>query len=87
MDYKWIKFEPDDGEKINTQAIKLLADPEIICTVLFAVKTNKDGSTSPVFLISQNFKDPQIFVNDFVKLLGEHAKFNLARRNKNDCYK
>ena len=80
MVHKWIKFEPEEGEKINTQAIKLLADPEIVCTVLFAIKTNKDGSSSPVFLLSQNFKDPQIFVNDFVKLLEEHAKFNQVKR-------
>ncbi len=76
MDYKWIGFEPEEGEKINTQAIKLLADPDIICTVLFAVKTNRDGSTSPVFLLSKNFKDSRIFINDFMKLLVEHAKFN-----------
>lgn len=81
MAYKWIKFEPEEGEKINTQAIKLLADPNIVCTVLFAVKTNKDGSSSPVFLLSQNFKDTQIFINDFVKLLEEHAKFNQIKRN------
>jgi len=79
MTHTWIKFEPDEGEKINTQAIKLLADPDIVCTVLFAVKANKDGSTSPVFLISQNFKDPQIFIDDFVKLLTEHAKFNQVK--------
>ena len=77
MGHKWLSFEPEEGEKINVQAIKLLADPEIVCTVLFAVKTNKDGSRSPLFLLSQNFKDPQIFVNDFVKLLAEHSKFNL----------
>ncbi len=76
MTYKWIEFEPEEGEKINTQAIKLLADPDIVCTVLFAVKTNRDGSTSPVFLLSKNFKDSQIFINDFMKLLVEHAKFN-----------
>lgn len=81
MAFKWIKFEPEEGEKINTQAIKLLADPNIVCTVLFAVKTNKDGSSSPVFLLSQNFKDAQIFINDFVKLLEEHAKFNQIKRN------
>lgn len=81
MAYKWIEFEPDEGEKINTQAIKLLADPEIVCTVLFAIKGNKDGSTSPVFLLSQNFKDPQIFINDFLKLLTEHAKFNQVKRD------
>ncbi len=79
MSHKWIQFEPEEGEKINTQAIKLLADPDIICTVLFAVKRNKDGSTNPVFLISQNFKDPQIFIDDFVKLLMEQAKFNQVR--------
>lgn len=81
MTYKWIEFEPDEGEKINTQAIKLLADPDIICTVLFAVKTNKDGTSSPVFLVSQNFKDPKIFIDDLIKLLGEHAKFNQVKRN------
>lgn len=81
MTYKWIEFEPKEGEKINVQAIKLLADPDIVCTVLFAVKTNKDKSQSPVFLISQNFKDAQIFIDDFVKLLGEHAKFNQVKRN------
>lgn len=80
MTYKWINFEPEEGEKINTQAIKLLADPEIVCTILFAVKTNKDGSSSPVFLVSRNFKDPQIFIDDFVKLLAEHAKFNQIKR-------
>ena len=81
MTYKWIEFEPEEGEKINVQAIKLLADPDIVCTVLFAVKKNKYGSSSPIFLISQNFKDAQIFINDFVKLLGEHAKFNQVKRN------
>jgi hypothetical protein len=81
MTYKWIEFEPDEGEKINVQAIKLLADPNIVCTVLFAVKKNEDGSSGPVFLLSQNFKDGQIFVNDFVKLLGEHARFNQVERN------
>lgn len=81
MAHKWMTFEPDEGELINTQAIKLLADPEIVCTVLFAVKTNKDGSTNPVFLVSRNFKDPQIFVNDFVKLLTEHAKFNQVKKD------
>lgn len=79
MTYEWIGFEPEEGEKINTQGIKLLADPNIVCTVLFAVKTNKDGSTSPVFLLSQNFKDPQVFINDFVKLLTDHAKFNQVK--------
>lgn len=77
---KWMKFEPDEGEAINVQAIKLLADPFIICTVLFAVKENKDGSKSPVFLLSQNFRDGQLFINDFIKLLGEHAKFNQVKR-------
>jgi len=81
MTYKWIEFEPEEGEQINTQAIRLLADPDIVCTVLFAIKTNKDGSSSPAFLLSQNFKDPRIFINDFVKLLAEHAKFNQVRRN------
>lgn len=81
MEYRWIEFEPDEGEKINTQTIKLLADPEIVCTVLFAVKTSKDGSVNPVFLLSQNFKDPKIFIEDFVKLLGEHAKFNQVKRD------
>jgi hypothetical protein len=81
MTHKWIEFEPDEGEKINVQAIKLLADPNIVCTVLFSVKKNDDGSSSPVFLLSQNFKDGQLFVNDFVKLLGEHAKFNQVKRN------
>jgi hypothetical protein len=79
MTHKWIQFEPEEGERINTQAIRLLADPEIVCTVLFAVKTNKDGSTNPVFLISNNFKDPQIFIDDFVKLLMEQAKFNQVK--------
>jgi len=79
MKHKWIQFEPEEGEIINTQAIRLLADPEIVCTVLFAVKTNKDGSTNPVFLISKNFKDPQIFIDDFVKLLIEQAKFNQVK--------
>ncbi len=81
MAYKWINFEPEEGEVINTQAIRLLADPQIVCTVLFAVKTNNDGSTNPVFLVSRNFKDPQIFINDFVKLLAEHAKFNQIKRD------
>jgi hypothetical protein len=76
MTYKWMGFEPEEGEKINIQAIKLLADPSIVCTVLFAVKTNKDKSQNPIFILSQNFKNPQIFINDFVKLLAEHAKFN-----------
>lgn len=85
--HKWIKFEPEEGELINTRAIRLLADPEIVCTVLFAVKTNKDGSTNPVFLLSQNFKDPRIFIDAFVKLLVEQAKFNQIGndvRGKND---
>ncbi len=80
MSYNWIEFEPNEGEKINTQAIKLLADPTVICTVLFAVKTNKDGSSSPVFLLSQNFKDGKLFINDFIELLSKHAKFNQIQR-------
>lgn len=80
MSYDWIEFEPTEGEKINTQAIKLLADPTIICTVLFAVKTNKDGSSSPVFLLSQNFKDGKIFIYDFIELLSKHSKFNQIQR-------
>jgi hypothetical protein len=81
VDMKWISIKPDNGDKINEQAIKLLSDSSITCTVLFAVKENKDGSKSPVFLISQNFRDPQFFIDDFMKLLGEHAKFNQVKRN------
>lgn len=77
---QWKEFKPRDEDKINDQAIELLSDPDIICTVLFAVKDNKDGSKSPVFLVSQNFRDPQFFINDFMKLLGEHAKFNQIRK-------
>ena len=73
---KWIEIKPEKGSKINEQAMKLLSDDSIVCTVLFAVKDNDDGSKSPVFLVSQNFRDPQFFINDFMKLLGEHAKFN-----------
>mgnify|MGYP003394394534 FL=1 len=48
--------------------------------MLCAVKENNDGSKTPVFLISQNFRDPQFFIEDFMKLLGEHAKFNQVIR-------
>lgn len=73
---KWKEIKPKKGEKINEQAMKLLSDESVTCVVLFAVKNEKDGSGTPVFLISQNFRDPQFFIEDFVKLLGEHAKFN-----------
>jgi hypothetical protein len=76
IDAKWISIKPSNDDKINEQVIKLLSDNSITCTVLFAVKENKDGSKFPVFLVSKNFRDPQFFVDDFVKLLGEHAKFN-----------
>lgn len=81
VDMKWVSFESDNGDKINEQAKKLLSDDSITCTVLFAVKENKDGSRSPVFLISRNFRDPQFFIDDFMKLLGEHARFNQVKRN------
>lgn len=77
---KWIVFKPEKGSKINEQAMKLLSDQSVTCTVLFGVKDNKDGSKSPVFLVSQNFRDPQFFIEDFMKLLGEHAKFNQVIR-------
>lgn len=77
---EWKEFKPKTEDKINDQAMALLSDPDVICTVLFAVKNNKDGSKSPVFLVSQNFRDPQFFINDFMKLLGEHAKFNQIRK-------
>jgi hypothetical protein len=73
---KWIEIKPEKGSAINQQAITLLSDTSITCTVLFAVKENTDGSKSPVFLVSQNFRDPQFFIEDFMKLLGEHAKIN-----------
>jgi len=79
---KWIELKPEKGSKINEQAVALLSDQSVICTVLFAIKENKDGSKSPVFLVSQNFKDPQFFIEDFVKLLGEHAKFNQVIRKE-----
>lgn len=79
---KWIEIKPEKGSKINEQAIALLSDQSVICTVLFAVKANNDGSKSPVFLISQNFRDPQFFIEDFMKLLGEHAKFNQIIRKE-----
>lgn len=77
---KWIVLKPEKGSKINEQAMKLLSDQSVTCTVLFAVKDNKDGSKTPVFLVSQNFRDPQFFIEDFMKLLGEHAKFNQVIR-------
>ncbi len=76
---KFIKIEPKDNDKINEQAIELLSDKSVTCTVLFAVKENSDGSRSPVFLLSSNFIDPQFFVEDFVRLLAEHAKFNQVK--------
>lgn len=79
VDMKWIAIKPDNGGKINEQAMELLSDNSITCTVLFAIKENKDGSKSPVFLVSRNFRDPQFFIDDFMKLLGEHAKFNQVR--------
>ncbi len=79
---KWVEIKPEKGSKINQQAIALLSDQSVICTVLFAVKENSDGSKSPVFLVSQNFRDPQFFIDDFMKLLEEHAKFNQVK-NKN----
>lgn len=77
---KWIEFKPEKEDKINEQAIRLLSDPDMTCTVLFVIKDNKDGSKSPVFLISQNFRDPKFFIEDFFKLLDEHAKINQVRR-------
>ena len=77
---KWIEIKPEKGSKINQQAVALLSDQSVICTVLFAVKENNDGSKSPVFLVSQNFRDPQFFIEDFMKLLGEHAKVNQVIR-------
>lgn len=77
---EWKKLKLKDEDKINDQAMSLLSDPDVICTVLFAVKNNKDGSKSPIFLVSQNFRDPRFFINDFMKLLGEHAKFNQIRK-------
>lgn len=73
---RWIELKPENGSKINQQAITLLTDQSVTCVVLFGIKDNKDGSKSPVFLVSQNFRDPQFFIEDFMKLLGEHAKFN-----------
>ena len=79
---KWVELKPEKGSKINQQAIALLSDQSVTCTVLFAVKDNKDGSKSPVFLVSQNFRDAQFFIEDFMKLLGEHAKFNQVIRKE-----
>lgn len=79
---KWIHIKPEKDSKINEQAMKLLSDQSVTCTVLFGVKTNNDGSKSPVFLVSQNFRDPQFFIEDFMKLLGEHAKFNQVIKNE-----
>jgi hypothetical protein len=73
---KWMEFKPEKNDKINEQAIRILSNPDIVCTVLFAVKDNKDGTKTPVFLISQNFRDPKFFIDDFIKLLAEHAKIN-----------
>jgi hypothetical protein len=81
VDMNWVSVEPDNADKINEQAIKLLSNNSTTCTVLFAVKENKDGSRSPVFLISRNFRDPQFFIDDFMKLLGEHAKFNQVKKD------
>jgi hypothetical protein len=81
VDMDWVSVEPDNKGKINEQATKILSDSSITCTVLFAVKENKDGSKSPIFLVSANFRDPQFFIDDFMKLLGEHAKFNQIKRN------
>ena len=78
-------MKPEKGSTINQQAMGLLSDKSVTCTVLFAVKENNDGSKSPVFLISQNFRDPQFFIDDFMKLLGEHAKFNqVIRKEENE---
>lgn len=77
---KWIELKPEKESKINEQAMALLSDKSVTCTVLFAVKENTDRSKSPVFLVSQNFRDPQFFIEDFMKLLGEHAKFNQVIR-------
>ena len=79
---KWIEIKPEKGSKINQQAIALLSDKSVTCTVLFVVKENNDGSKSPVFLVSQNFRDPQFFIDDFIKLLGEHAKLNQVIRKE-----
>lgn len=79
---KWIELKPEKGTKINEQAVALLSDRSVICTVLFAIKENDDGSKSPVFLLSQNFRDHQFFIDDFMKLLGEHAKFNQIIRKE-----
>lgn len=77
---EWVELKPEKEDKINEQAIKLLSNSDITCTVLFAIKENKDGTKSPVFLISRNFRDPKFFIEDFFKLLGEHAKINQVQR-------
>lgn len=66
--------------------MKLLSDRSVTRTILFAIRDNKDGSKSPVFLVSQDFRDPQFFIEDFMKLLGEHAKFNQVIK-KDDTHK
>lgn len=81
---KWIELKPGKGSKINEQAKTLLTDQSVTCVVLFGVKENNDGSKSPVFLVSKNFRDPQFFIDDFMKLLGEHAKFNQVIRKEED---
>ena len=80
INMKWISVKPNKDDKINEQAMTLLSDKSITCVVLFGVKENMDGSKYPVFLVSPNFRDPQFFIDDFMKLLGEHAKFNQVIR-------
>lgn len=80
---KWIEIKPEKGSKINEQATALLSDESVTCVVLFAIKENDDGSSSPVFLVSQNFRDPKFFIDDLMRLLGEHAKFNQVKEKGN----
>ena len=49
---KWLELKPGKEDKINEQAIKVLSEQDNTCVVLFAIRKNKDGSSSPVFLVS-----------------------------------
>ncbi len=82
MDMDWKEHKIGKDNNINEQAIKLLSDPSMICTVLFAVKENSDGTKVPVFLVSSNFLNPKLFIDDFTMLLHEHSRFNLVQGNQ-----
>lgn len=75
---KWIVIKPKKEEKIREQTIRLLQDKSITPIILVGNKKNDDGSDSPVFLLSRNFRDPHFFIEEFTRLMAEQHKLNLV---------